>query len=363
MNKSRDSILKQPWLKKLALLSPGVIAGLIVVVWGSVSAQAAKEITTIRGDVSSHELRSITVESWDRDYSNQGYGWRVFTNRELRPKGLEKKPYEWSFSNFQSSRQVKLIKGTPVDLRENRNYEPARVLALRYAFTFPGNNVVSIEPPDVDHYMNERVRYYLSEHGAAQSQPGQEKKSCYNDPNLSFLPNNKRSIAMACVLGVNLPGHAHKISMWVLGRGNDYHLEAWLEDWRGNVHVLKMGSINFIGWRPVSVDIPKSIPQDFRTYPQVKSLILKKFKLRSRANANFYVEEPTYIYFDELRILSNVFQLSFDGSHIDFDKVDCERKNNLYRILRQNSRNPDQWPPLIDCSKAPGPPAPIGQGQ
>ncbi len=311
----------------------------------------AKIETVVQGDTEAEELRSVTIESWDRDYSGQGYGWRVYTDKDAKQNPGT--PYSSRAESAQAEREVKLIKGTPVGLRLNHDYDQARVLAVQFAFTFPGNNAVTLAPPKVDHFMNERIRYYLSEAPAIE---GRANNSCFQDPSYAMLRNTKRNQAVACVNGVNMPGIVHKISVWVMGRGNDYELEAWLEDWKGNVHVLPMGSVNFVGWRPLSVTVPKSIAQDIDTFPQTKTLILTKLKLRARRST---FVDPVYIFFDELRILASVFQVSFDGSQLNFDSVDCGRKNALYRLLRQHARFPEQWPKIVDCSKAPGPAAPI----
>ncbi len=339
-------------IKRIGCVSVGFFVGLCFVFWQATPADAQSESHYLNDDAARSEIRSVTVESWDRDYSGSGYGWRVFTNYDDKAKKTQQlPPYAPSASSLKSEREVKLLKGTPIYLRENYGYNESRVLGVRFAFTFPGDNVVSIAPALADHYMVERVRHYLSESILAAG--GQEQKSCYKDKNLSILRNSKRTMVVECVNGVILPGIVEKISVWVMGRGDDYNLEAWVEDWGGDLYVLKMGSVNFIGWRPLSVVIPKIIKQESKTFPQTKNLVLRKFKLR--ANQKARGGDPVYIFFDELRILSRDLQHGvFDGAQLDFDSVDCERKNKLYRSLRENSRVPDQWPKLVNCSGAGG---------
>lgn len=342
-------------LEKLAFTALGMTAALLVIIAEALPVKARTESLLSTNDVGSRELRAITIESWDRDYSGKGYGWRVTTDKDKKVKNTpQEKVYEPLLTSVQAEREVKLIAGTSVNIRENQGYAQAQVLAVRFSFTFPGDHTVSISPPKADQYTVERIRHYLSESAAVSTEQQTARKSCYENENLSIIRNtSERAFVVECVNGVDMPGIVRELSVWVMGRGNYYELEVLLEDWRGNLHVLKMGSVNFIGWRPLKVKIPKHIPQEVNAYPQTKTLVLRKFKLRSvRHNTAGYVEEPVYIFFDELRILSESFQHNFDGAQLDFDKIDCERKNNLYRKLRDNSRVPEQWPKLVDCTKA-----------
>ena len=348
----------QSILKSLSLSILGSAGALALILSENLPVGARTENLLSMNDVSSSELRSITVESWDRDYSGAGYGWRVTTNKDKKTKKTpQAEVYQPLAASVQVEREVKLVPGSPLNIRENQGYPNAQVLGVRFAFTFPGENVVSLSPPKADQYTIERLRHYLSESAAADTGQRIPRKSCYKNEDLSTLRHaSERAFAVECVNGVDMPGVVYEISVWVMGRGNPYELEVLLEDWQGNLHVLKMGSVNFIGWRPLKVKVPKYIPQEIDAFPQTKTLILRKFKLRSivRSNVNNYTEEPVYLFFDELRILSGSFQHNFDGAQLDFDKIDCERKNHLFRKLRANSRIPEQWPKLVDCNHAGG---------
>ena len=302
-------------------------------------------------DVQSREIRAVTMESWDRDYSGGGYGWEVTTNKDKKLKGsTQASVYNSNDSSLQAEREVKLVAGTSDHITINEGNQQAQILAIRFAFTFPGDNVVSISPPKVDKYTIERYRNYISE--SAVKKATAVRKSCYKDPNLSIM-RRVGSLLLECLNGIEFPGNVKEISVWVLGRGNDYNLEAMVEDWRGEVHSLKMGSVNFVGWRPLRVKIPRNIPQSADSFPQTRTLIFRKFKLVKSRVSNFdgrRFEDVVYIFFDELRVLvSGLHYFTNEGAGIHFDKVDCERKNRLFKRMRENSRVPDRWPAVQNC--------------
>ncbi len=336
-------------MKTMKKWSP-VLAGTVLGLAAALAAgrgNAATE-TAIGSDVSASEQRALTIESWDVDHSAGGYGWEVVTNRDPNPKG----PYEAFQSNLQAEREVKLMNGSPRDVKEAQGDQNAKILAVKFAFSFPGDNVVSIRPPRVDHYMLERSRPFLNE---LATQANYRKKSCFKNAPETGSRTSARAQAIDCVYGVEMPGKVTSVSVWVLGRGNEYDLEGWFEDWKGETHILKFGSLDFVGWRPMSVKIPMNVPQSVDSFPQVKTMIFKQFKIRARTNTSL---ETVYVFFDELRILTDIFEVHFDGASIDFDKDDCERKGHLLEAIKKNARNPAAFGDVADCSKAAGPAQP-----
>ena len=228
-------------------------------------------------DVEAYKLESILIEGWERDV------WQAYT-KPGPPEGHV---------------EVKIVPGRPKALAvdpTNKN-----CLGIRFIFTYPGNNQVVLLPPK-----DRVVRRYSGQ-----------------------LDENNRPVYYE-VPGIELPGIIHAISVWVLGRGNDYTLEAWVEDYKGDVHVLKFGSINFIGWRPMVVEVPRYIPQSVDSYPQMKTLVLKRLVLRAGPRAR---QDPVVFFFDSLKVLSETFDVYFEGVDIDFDEEDRLYKNrlNIYR--------------------------------
>jgi len=331
------------------------LAAITVVAGGALLFQTTRVLagteTAVGSDVAALAYRAVTIESWDRDYTGSGYGWEVVTDKDIVQKGAK---YEPAYANFQVEREVKLLQGTPQDIRENVGYDQARILGVKFAFTFPGHNSVSIRPPHVDQYVVERPRPYLNEVALTSDY---KVPSCYKDPNLQGSVNGaKRARAVDCIYGVEMPGIVKAVSVWVCGRGNKYTLEGWIEDWRGDSHILRFGSLDFIGWRPLVALVPTTVPQTVDSYPPTKTLVFKKLLIRSQPKTSL---ETVYIYFDELRVLTKIFEVHFDGAQIDFDRADCEKKNHLLKMLRRNARFPGEFQELSDCSKAPGPAAPI----
>jgi hypothetical protein len=103
--------------------------------------------------------------------------------------------------------------------------------------------------------------------------------------------------------------------MWVQGRGHAYNLEVWLKDYRGNVHVLQMGSINFVGWKPMMVRVPVTFPIPPKALPQVNVTRLSEIVLRSQTDSPFLLEmmSDTYVFFDQIKVLTDDFEAYFDG--------------------------------------------------
>lgn len=107
-----------------------------------------------------------------------------------------------------------------------------------------------------------------------------------------------------------IPGHAKKLDVWVWGANYYYSLYVHLRDYRGIVHKLPLGSLHFMGWRNLSVEIPPQIPQEVRYLPLEKPLSLVRFEIwtEPRERVDDYI-----IYFDHLKVLTNMYKQRFDG--------------------------------------------------
>jgi hypothetical protein len=230
--------------------------------------------TGLPTDVDSRELRTVIIEGWESTE------W-VVVAEPTAP---------------QSEVEVKLLDGAPKDLSLDAGNKKS--LGLRFQFIYPGDNKLVISPP-----ADRKVTRYL-----------QLLDDKTNKPKSYDVP------------GIELPGIVKAMSVWVLGRGEDYTLEAWIEDGRGDTHIFKFGSINFVGWRPMTINIPSNVVQEDDTYPQTKGLVIKKLVVRSTPKTK---AGRTVLAFDSLKVLTDMGQVFFDGADINFDEADKAEKDKM----------------------------------
>jgi hypothetical protein len=110
-----------------------------------------------------------------------------------------------------------------------------------------------------------------------------------------------------------MPGRSQILDIWVWGSNLSYQLEAYVQDYRGVTHMLPMGLINHTGWKNFKVNIPKTIPQGKRVLPHLQPLKFVKFRIWTGPT------EPVndfYIYFDQLKLLTDTFETHYDGENL-----------------------------------------------
>ncbi len=266
-----------------------------VAINGGAAIKSSSALKTLNGDdTDGMELRSVQVEGFEADSwtATVSPGDPEAIPAVVEADGQPPKGEKWN------SPEV-AIKGEgnnpcrPQNLAHDETNK--KCLGLRFKFIYPGNNVVALTPP-----ASKKIYRVIDE------------LDDNNKPKVQEIP------------GLKLPGKVKALSVWVLGRGSDYTLEAWVQDWKGSTHVLKMGSVNFVGWRPLSAKVPANVPQDIDTYPQTKNLVLTKLVLRSKPTAN---TEKVVIFFDAVKVLTDMYDVHFDGADVDFDEMDKKEKH------------------------------------
>lgn len=108
-------------------------------------------------------------------------------------------------------------------------------------------------------------------------------------------------------------GKARQFSVWVLGRKFRHTLSVKLRDYKGKVHKLRMGRLDFFGWRKMVVTVPGWMPQSTRY-----SLLDKNLHFVSLFVTSDHHEVPGtfYFYVDDLKVLVDRGELSYPGSEI-----------------------------------------------
>jgi hypothetical protein len=119
---------------------------------------------------------------------------------------------------------------------------------------------------------------------------------------------------------IPIPGRVANFDMCVWGANFRYYIEIYVRDYRGVVHAVRLGDISYAGWRNLRVNIPTNIRQSRRTLPSYAGLTFVKFRIWT------YPDERVgdfYIYFKQLKILTDTFEALFDGNELaDPDYVD-----------------------------------------
>ena len=112
---------------------------------------------------------------------------------------------------------------------------------------------------------------------------------------------------------IKIPGRVQLIDLWVWGANYNYWLDLHLQDYRGVDHVLHLGSLQYAGWRNLSVTIPGSIPQASPYIPRLRGLVITKLVLWTRPDAPV---DGFYVFLDDLKVLTDLFETRFDGDEL-----------------------------------------------
>jgi len=106
-------------------------------------------------------------------------------------------------------------------------------------------------------------------------------------------------------------GKAKEFKVWALGRKFRHTLYVKVRDYRGNVHKLKVGRLDYWGWRELSVVVPGWLPQS-ATYAMLdKNLHFVSFFVESD---QYEVPGTFYTYLDNFRVITDLSEFTGDSS-------------------------------------------------
>lgn len=103
---------------------------------------------------------------------------------------------------------------------------------------------------------------------------------------------------------IPVEGMSKTISLWVVGRNFNHVLKLQFEDYRGQPQELTIGTLNFIGWKKLTVAIPPSILQTEYHYTYRSGIRITGLKVETDPLDSF---GTYYIYFDDMRAVTDLF--------------------------------------------------------
>jgi hypothetical protein len=103
---------------------------------------------------------------------------------------------------------------------------------------------------------------------------------------------------------IPVEGIVKTISVWVVGRNYNHVLKLMFDDYRGQAQELTIGTLNFIGWKKMTVAIPPSILQTEYHYTYRSGIRITGLKVECDPMDAY---GTFYIYFDDLRSVTDLF--------------------------------------------------------
>ena len=121
---------------------------------------------------------------------------------------------------------------------------------------------------------------------------------------VNFYRRGDVSVSLRPVRPLAVPGIVKTLSVWVVGRNFNHRLSVVVEDYFGNVNVLPMGTLNFSGWKQLTVAVPPSLGQRNPHFNTETGLKILGFVIDANIDEAY---GTYYVYFDDLRATTDLF--------------------------------------------------------
>jgi hypothetical protein len=141
---------------------------------------------------------------------------------------------------------------------------------------------------------------------------------------IEIIPVGKDKDGKVVSKPIPIPGRARNLDLWVWGANYNYWMDAHIRDFQGIDHVVRMGSLNYAGWKNLSASISGAIPQARRYIPRYAGLELTKLVIWTSPEEKV---DDYYCFIDEISVLTDLFETKFDGE----DLADPESLNSIWQ--------------------------------
>lgn len=121
---------------------------------------------------------------------------------------------------------------------------------------------------------------------------------------VDFFKRGHSDFTVKPIRPLPVPGISKTVSVWVAGRNTKHVLKLIIKDHFGNTAELIMGKLNFAGWKQLVVAIPPHIVQRDYHYNNKMGIQIHGFKIECDLEETY---GSYYIYFDDLRVVTDLF--------------------------------------------------------
>jgi len=121
---------------------------------------------------------------------------------------------------------------------------------------------------------------------------------------VSFFRRGDSFFAIHPATPLAVEGIVKTISVWVVGRNFNHTLKVVFEDYAGQQKQLTIGTLNFIGWKKLTVAIPPNIQQSEFHYAYRTGIRILGFEVDTDPLDSYGVY---YLYLDDLRAVTDLF--------------------------------------------------------
>lgn len=148
---------------------------------------------------------------------------------------------------------------------------------------------------------------------------------------IEIIPTREQD-GQKVVSPIPIPGRAKMLDLWVWGSNHNYYMEINIRDYQGVDHVMNLGSLNFTGWKNLSITLPSNVPQSVRYIPRYKGLEITKLSIWTRPEEKV---DDFYCYIDQIKVLTDLFESRFDGDEL----ADADVIEELWKSAKSGTGN------------------------